>query len=45
MTCLPDSMAGKSYYHPTDQGAEKAFGERLDQIKTWKQAHADKKAP
>ena len=45
MTCLPDSMAGKSYYHPTEQGAEKAFGERLDQIKTWKQAHADKKAP
>ena len=39
MSCLPESMAGKTYYHPTDQGEEKAFSERLRAIKEWKKAH------
>ena len=36
MTCLPDSMLGKVYYRPTEQGEEKAFGARLKEIEAWK---------
>lgn len=36
MQCLPDSLAGASYYHPTSQGAEAAVKERLEVIKAWK---------
>ncbi len=37
MRCLPDSLLGKEYYLPTDQGLEYKFKERLEQIKAWKQ--------
>jgi len=36
MQCLPDSLQGREYYRPTDQGTEAKFKARLDQIKTWK---------
>ena len=36
MRCLPDSLLGKEYYLPTDQGLEYKFKERLEQIKAWK---------
>ena len=36
MRCLPESMAGKHYYLPTDQGEEAAFGARLREIEAWK---------
>lgn len=36
MRCLPDSLLDKSYYCPTEQGLEKRFKERLEQIKKWK---------
>ena len=36
MQCLPDSLEGRAYYVPTDQGVEAKFGERLKQIKEWK---------
>ncbi|MBR4710871.1 MAG: replication-associated recombination protein A [Clostridia bacterium] len=36
MVCLPDSLAGKRYYLPTDQGAEGAVRERLEEILRWK---------
>ncbi len=36
MQCLPDSLAGKVYYKPTEQGTEARFKERLRQIKEWK---------
>ena len=39
MQCLPDSLLGKEYYHPTAQGLEKNYGERLRQIKQWKKEH------
>jgi len=32
MRCLPESMAGKRYYLPTDQGEEAALAERLCRI-------------
>ncbi len=39
MQCLPDSLAGKKYYRPTNQGSEVRVAERLRQIEEWKRAH------
>ena len=39
MRCLPDSLLGKVYYEPTEQGLEGRFKERLEQIKAWKAGH------
>jgi len=36
MQCLPDSLLGREYYKPTDQGLEVKYKERLNQIKEWK---------
>ena len=36
MQCLPDSLLGKEYYRPTDQGNEARYKARLEQIKEWK---------
>ena len=43
MQCLPDSLAGREYYRPTEEGREGAFKERLEEIKAWKKANAHKK--
>lgn len=40
MQCLPDSLLGRSYYRPTDQGLEIRYQERLKQIKAWKALQA-----
>lgn len=39
MQCLPDSLLGRTYYSPTDQGQEARFAQRLAQIKDWKARH------
>ena len=39
MQCLPDSLEGREYYHPTEQGLETKYKARLEQIKAWKQQH------
>ena len=39
MQCLPDSLLGHSYYHPTEQGVEGRFKKRLEEIKEWKRSH------
>jgi len=39
MQCLPDSLVGREYYKPTDQGLEARYKERLEQIKEWKKEH------
>ncbi len=39
MQCLPDSLAGKEYYHPTEQGLEAKYKAKLEQIKNWKKSH------
>ena len=39
MQCLPDSLLGCEYYHPTDQGLEGKFADRLAKIKAWKDEH------
>ena len=36
MPCLPDSLRGRRFYHPTDQGQEARYKERLEQILAWK---------
>ena len=41
MQCLPDSLADREYYQPTDQGLEARFKERLSQIKEWKRKHRE----
>jgi len=36
MPCLPDNLAGRTYYHPTDQGFEQRLRVRLDEIRKLK---------
>ena len=49
MECLPESLRGRIYYHPTDQGLEARIRQRLDAIRRIKSkaAHAEpaKSAP
>jgi putative ATPase len=33
MTCLPESLAGKTYYRPTDQGFEARLRQRMEEIR------------
>ena len=33
MSCLPDSLAGSTYYQPTSQGFEERLRKRLEEIK------------
>ena len=33
MECLPESLAGKSYYRPTDQGFEARLRQRMEEIR------------
>ena len=42
MHCLPDSLLGRTYYHPTEQGLESRVKNRLEQIKAWKKEHKEK---
>lgn len=39
LQCLPDSLAGRSYYEPTEEGLEAKYKARLETIKAWKEAH------
>ena len=39
MQCLPDSLKGKEYYHPTEQGLEAKYKAKLEKIKEWKKSH------
>ncbi len=32
MECLPESLRGRHYYHPTQEGREKAMAQRLEEI-------------
>jgi len=38
MTCLPEELEGRQYYHPTESGEEAAFKERYENIRKWKEA-------
>ena len=39
MECLPESLKGKEYYQPVNQGLEERIKERLEAIKEWKRKH------
>ena len=36
MTCLPESLKERRYYHPTGEGFEKSLRERLEAIAKWR---------
>lgn len=36
MQCLPDSLEGRVYYEPTDQGSEARARDKLERVKAWK---------
>ncbi|WP_027870006.1 replication-associated recombination protein A [Eubacterium sp. AB3007] len=42
LECMPDSLRGKEYYHPTTQGLEAKYKERYENIKAWKEKHRKK---
>ena len=37
MECLPEGLKGRHFYHPTGQGQEARYRERLEQIRAWKE--------
>lgn len=39
MQCLPDNLKDREYYHPTEQGLEIRYKQRLADIKNWKKEH------
>ena len=41
MQCLPDSLLGREYYRPTEQGLEARYKARLEEIKDWKSRHQE----
>jgi putative ATPase len=43
MTCLPESLADRVYYHPTDQGFEARIRQRLKEIRRIKSKPRDTK--
>lgn len=43
MQCLPDSLLGKEYYLPTEEGVEGKFRARLQEIKEWKRKRKETK--
>ena len=42
MQCLPDALKNRKFYHPTTQGLEAKYKERLEQIEAWKKEHRGK---
>jgi len=41
MDCLPPSLTGRRYYHPTERGVEKRIGERMEEIRRRREAALD----
>ncbi len=42
MQCLPDSVQGRTYYRPTEEGAEARVKQRKEQIEAWKREQREK---
>jgi len=38
MDCLPESLLGRRYYHPTEEGREKQLAQRLEELRRLKQS-------
>ena len=45
MQCLPDSLLGREYYRPTEEGVEQKYKTRLEEIKEWKRHQTAAKKP
>ena len=43
MTCLPESLIGRTYYTPTDQGFEARIRQRLEEIRKIQKKSAGQK--
>jgi putative ATPase len=41
MDCLPDSLRGRTYYHPTQEGREKQLAQRMEEIRRIRSAKRD----
>ena len=41
MKCLPEELAGRRYYQPTEEGAEAVVKRRLEEILCWKEETPD----
>jgi len=44
MSCLPESVANRKYYNPTDQGFEKRLRQRMEEIRNLKLTNANSAA-
>lgn len=42
MQTMPDNLVGKTYYHPSNQGSEVRWAQRLEQIAQWHREHDPK---
>jgi len=42
MECLPESLAGRQYYFPTERGVEKRIAERMEEIRRLKEEKREK---
>jgi len=42
MDCLPESLKGRSYYHPTQEGREKLLAQRMEEIRRIRAGKRDK---
>ncbi len=40
MACLPESLRGRRYYVPTEEGFEKKLREKLQALEEWRKKHA-----
>jgi putative ATPase len=38
MECLPESLAGRRWYHPTSEGREKQLAQRMDEVRRIREA-------
>jgi putative ATPase len=45
MDCLPESLAGRTWYHPTAEGREKLLAQRMDEIRKIREAKRETGKP
>ena len=43
MECLPESLADRRYYHPTQEGREKLLAQRMDEIRHIRESKREQK--
>jgi putative ATPase len=43
MECLPESLSGRRYYQPTDEGREKLLAQRMEEIRRVRESKRDRR--